>query len=55
VDLTANGLELHRKAECALAAAENDVLGALDDAQRETLYALLQQATGAGILSYVPE
>jgi DNA-binding MarR family transcriptional regulator len=48
VELTANGLERLRKAECALAAAENEVLGALDGAQREALYSLLQQATGAG-------
>jgi DNA-binding MarR family transcriptional regulator len=44
VELTANGLELLDKAECALAAAENEVLGALDAAQREALYGLLQQA-----------
>jgi DNA-binding MarR family transcriptional regulator len=49
VELTANGLERLRKAECALAAAENDAFGALDDAQREALYSLLQQAAnGAG-------
>jgi DNA-binding MarR family transcriptional regulator len=44
VELTAEGLELLGKAECALAAAENEVLAALDDAQREALYSLLQQA-----------
>jgi DNA-binding MarR family transcriptional regulator len=44
VEVTANGLELLDKAERALAAAENEVLAALDEAQRETLYALLQQA-----------
>jgi DNA-binding MarR family transcriptional regulator len=49
VDLTANGLELLGQAECALAAAENEVLSALDDTQREALYTLLQQAaTGGG-------
>jgi DNA-binding MarR family transcriptional regulator len=44
VELTAKGLERLGQAECALAAAENEVLGALDDAQRETLYSLLLQA-----------
>jgi DNA-binding MarR family transcriptional regulator len=44
VELTANGLELLGKTERALAAAENDVLAALDEAQREALYNLLQQA-----------
>jgi hypothetical protein len=33
------------KAEFALAAVEDEVLGSLDDEQRETLYRLLQQAT----------
>ncbi|HEV7975429.1 MarR family winged helix-turn-helix transcriptional regulator [Amycolatopsis sp.] len=47
VELTANGLQRLHKAECALAAAENEVLSALDDAQREALYNLLHQATGA--------
>jgi DNA-binding MarR family transcriptional regulator len=45
VGLTTAGLELLDKAERALAAAENDALAALDEAQRETLYNLLQQAT----------
>jgi DNA-binding MarR family transcriptional regulator len=44
VELTANGLELLDKAERALTAAENEVLAALDETQRETLYSLLQQA-----------
>ncbi|WP_328868811.1 MarR family winged helix-turn-helix transcriptional regulator [Streptomyces sp. NBC_00287] len=44
VEITANGLELLDKAECALAAAENEVLAALDATERETLYSLLQQA-----------
>ncbi len=44
VEITANGLELLDRAECALAAAENEVLAALDEAQREALYGLLQQA-----------
>jgi hypothetical protein len=32
--------------EFALVAVEDGVLGGLDDEQRETLYTLLQQATG---------
>jgi DNA-binding MarR family transcriptional regulator len=44
VELTAEGLELLGKAECALAAAENEVLAALDATQREALYSLLRQA-----------
>jgi DNA-binding MarR family transcriptional regulator len=44
VEITANGLELLRDAECALATAENEVLAALDEVQREALYSLLQQA-----------
>jgi DNA-binding MarR family transcriptional regulator len=46
VELTAAGMQRLAKAEFALAAAEDEVLGALDGAQRETLYRLLQQATG---------
>jgi DNA-binding MarR family transcriptional regulator len=45
VDLTAAGGRRLAQAELALAAAENEVLGALDDDQREALYRLLQQAT----------
>lgn len=44
VELTPVGLELLEKTESALAAAENEVLAALDDVQRETLYKLLHQA-----------
>ncbi|WP_406044169.1 MarR family winged helix-turn-helix transcriptional regulator [Micromonospora sp. NBC_00898] len=48
VELTEAGARQLREAECALAAAENEVLGALDAQQREALYELLQQAaTGA--------
>jgi DNA-binding MarR family transcriptional regulator len=50
VELTAAGAERLREAECALAAAENEVLGALDAAQRETLYQLLQQATAGHVV-----
>jgi DNA-binding MarR family transcriptional regulator len=45
VEITTSGLERLGQAECALAAAENDVLATLDATQRETLYLLLQQAT----------
>ncbi len=52
VELTDTGLRLLAKAEFALAAAEDAVLGALDDTQRETLYGLLQQAmAGSGDVS----
>jgi DNA-binding MarR family transcriptional regulator len=44
VELTDAGLERLAKAEFALAAVEDEVLGALDEAQRETLYALLKHA-----------
>jgi DNA-binding MarR family transcriptional regulator len=47
VELTTAGAERLAKAEFALATVEDDVLGALDDEQRETLYQLLHQATGA--------
>jgi DNA-binding MarR family transcriptional regulator len=45
VELTAAGGRRLAAAEKALGAAEDDVLGALDDRQREQLYELLQQAT----------
>jgi hypothetical protein len=44
VQITAEGLELLDKAEHALAADENEVLAALDEAHRGTLNSLLQQA-----------
>jgi DNA-binding MarR family transcriptional regulator len=44
VELTAAGTERLASAERALAAAENEMLGALDDAQRAARYSLLQQA-----------
>ncbi len=49
VELTDAGAKRLAKAECALSAVEDDVLGALDDGQRETLYNLLQQAAGAAV------
>jgi DNA-binding MarR family transcriptional regulator len=45
VELTTVGMQRLAKAEFALAAAEDEVLGALDETQRETLYRLLQLAT----------
>jgi DNA-binding MarR family transcriptional regulator len=44
VEVTDAGAEQLAKAEGALSAAEDEVLGALDDSQREMLYGLLQQA-----------
>ena len=51
VQLTTAGLERLAKAEFALAAAEDEVLGALDRGQRETLHDLLQLAAGGATLS----
>ncbi|MFD9669817.1 MarR family winged helix-turn-helix transcriptional regulator [Rhodococcus sp. NPDC059968] len=45
VQLTEAGASRLADAECALAAAEDHVLSALNPAQREQLYSLLQQAT----------
>ena len=44
VELTATGLERLVRAELALSAVEDDVLGALSPEQREALYDLLQLA-----------
>lgn len=44
VVVTPPGTERLREAECTLAVVEDEVLGALDAAQRETLYELLAQA-----------
>lgn len=44
VVLTEAGAKRLAEAECALAAVDNEVLGALDDSQREVLYNLLLQA-----------
>jgi DNA-binding MarR family transcriptional regulator len=50
VELTDAGAKQLAKVECALAAVEEEVLGALDESQRETLYSLLQQAaTGTAV------
>jgi len=45
VELTPAGGERLAAAEKAIGAAEDDILGALDDRQREQLFELLQQAT----------
>jgi MarR family transcriptional regulator, lower aerobic nicotinate degradation pathway regulator len=45
VELTDAGARLLARAEFALAAAEDEVLGALDREQREQLYSLLHSAT----------
>jgi DNA-binding MarR family transcriptional regulator len=45
VELTDEGTQRLAEAEAALAAAEDEVLAALDADQRETLYQLLAQAT----------
>ncbi|MEE4543311.1 MarR family winged helix-turn-helix transcriptional regulator [Streptomyces sp. V4-01] len=45
VELTASGAEKLARAEAALAAAEDEVLGALDPEQREALFRLLQLAS----------
>lgn len=47
VELTTAGANRLAKAEFALAAVEEDVLGGLDDEQREVLYGLLLQANSA--------
>jgi MarR family transcriptional regulator, lower aerobic nicotinate degradation pathway regulator len=50
VELTDQGAERLGEAEAALAAAEDEVLGALDADQRETLYQLLAQATTSHVV-----
>ena len=45
VSLTETGATRLNEAECALAAAEDEVLGALDPAERDTLYELLRRAS----------
>ncbi|MDG4793590.1 MarR family winged helix-turn-helix transcriptional regulator [Micromonospora sp. WMMD1082] len=45
VSLTAAGVTRLDEAECALAGVEDEVLGALDQAERDTLYDLLRRAT----------
>jgi MarR family transcriptional regulator, lower aerobic nicotinate degradation pathway regulator len=54
VELTGAGTRRLAQAELALAAAEDEVLSALDDVQRETLYRLLQQATAETVVTCLP-
>src|SRR3984893_6127784 len=49
VELTDAGAEQLATAERALSAVEDEILGALDESQRETLYSLLQQAAGTAV------
>jgi MarR family transcriptional regulator, lower aerobic nicotinate degradation pathway regulator len=51
VEVTDAGAEQLAKAECALSAVEDEVLGALDDGQRETLYNLLQRAAAGTVVN----
>ncbi|MEU4248729.1 MarR family winged helix-turn-helix transcriptional regulator [Amycolatopsis sp. NPDC026612] len=46
VELTGVGAKLLARAEFALASVEDEVFSELSDDQRETLYSLLQQASG---------
>jgi DNA-binding MarR family transcriptional regulator len=48
VELTDAGATQLAKAELALAAVEDEVLGALDESQREALHTLLLQAARGG-------
>jgi DNA-binding MarR family transcriptional regulator len=50
VELTGDGTKRLAEAEAALAAAEDEVLGALDAEQRESLYQLLAQATSSHVV-----
>jgi MarR family transcriptional regulator, lower aerobic nicotinate degradation pathway regulator len=50
VELTDDGAERLAEAETALAAAEDEVLAALDADQREALYQLLAQATTSHVI-----
>jgi DNA-binding MarR family transcriptional regulator len=50
VELTDQGTARLAEAEAALAAVEDEVLGALDAEQRETLYQLLAQATTSHVV-----
>ncbi|WP_433129166.1 MarR family winged helix-turn-helix transcriptional regulator [Micromonospora sp. CA-240977] len=45
VELTEDGARRLSQAECALAGAEDEVLGALAPSERETLYELLRRAS----------
>jgi DNA-binding MarR family transcriptional regulator len=51
VSLTAAGTKRLREAECALAGVEDEVLGALQPAERDTLYELLRRASSGRPMS----
>jgi DNA-binding MarR family transcriptional regulator len=51
VELTDAGAEQLAAVEVALAVVEDEVLGALDEGQRETLYSLLRQAARGSVTS----
>jgi MarR family transcriptional regulator, lower aerobic nicotinate degradation pathway regulator len=53
VELTGQGEQRLTEAESALAAAEDDVLSALDADQREMLYSLLAQATSSHVVDCI--
>jgi DNA-binding MarR family transcriptional regulator len=50
VELTEDGAKQLANVEHALSAVEDEVLGALDQSQRETLYRLLQQAANGTVV-----
>jgi DNA-binding MarR family transcriptional regulator len=54
VELTDDGTKRLVEAETALAATEDEVLGALDADERETLYQLLAQATSSHVVACAP-
>ncbi|WP_410810039.1 MarR family winged helix-turn-helix transcriptional regulator [Micromonospora sp. 067-2] len=47
VELTDDGAKRLNEAECALASAENEILGTLEPDEREKLYLLLRRAASA--------
>jgi len=49
VELSPGGAAVLQRAECALAGVQNEVFGALDEAERLQLYALLLRATGGHV------
>jgi MarR family transcriptional regulator, lower aerobic nicotinate degradation pathway regulator len=55
VEITDAGARQLAKAELALSAVEDEVLGALDHTQRETLYDLLQQAAAGTVVNCATE
>jgi DNA-binding MarR family transcriptional regulator len=54
VEITPAGEKRLAEVESALAAVEDEVLGHLDEEQRETLYRLLQQATSGDVIECNP-